>query len=820
MARDVESLVLRMSADIRSMEKQLQKAQGSFDRTANNIERRQRQLDRNLSQLGREVGNFARPVQIAAGVALGALTALSYQAAKRAEAVDGAFEQTFRDMPEDAKRAVAAISQEFGRLETDVKDNFTQMRSVLVALGVEADQSLAIVEQLQRRSLDIAAFRDVSDAEAFRAVISGLTGETEPLKRFGIVLNETAVKAELLRLGFRGNAQQASEAAKVIARTNIIMRQSAEMHGQVARESDTLAEQEKRTRAEFTKAAEDFGKTFLPVAAKVLKWASDALKAFNDLPSGVQTAGLALLAFVAASGPIGAAITGLRALIAAAVAARVALAAVGGSGAAGAVGRGAAAGGAAGLLARTAPIAAGGIALGIGVGSMAPAPPSRRASLEERLAYERQQRDRINPNAPLFEGDRARERRALAAANQRVAQLERELAAEQRRETQAALAEADSQATAALAGLGDFGLSDAQRSGTGIGTGGRGGRRGSGAGDADRITSAREALALELAIAQARATGDEAVIRAAEEREELARLTKQYEDAGYTDAAARATQHLAYLNQAVELTEERERVEEQIDALVEASERRNRRRAETEQLLNDQLLDRLGYEAELARRGGSEGAIRDAERRLFIEERSLEILRLRLALTQEEARAMAGAEWAELDRTEDGRDMARSIVDVLRSDNIWEEAGRRFKDAAWDGIENLLSQLFANMGGGKGGGDNWLSALGSAIFGGFRASGGPVSAGRAYLVGEKRPEVFVPSTSGTIIPSVNAAMARMGGGAGGRDIRVSINLEGANGDETIRQIAYEAAAQGVGVAIGANRLASQRAQRRQRQRFV
>lgn len=37
----------------------------------------------------------------------------------------------------------------------------------------------------------------------------------------------------------------------------------------------------------------------------------------------------------------------------------------------------------------------------------------------------------------------------------------------------------------------------------------------------------------------------------------------------------------------------------------------------------------------------------------------------------------------------------------------------------------------------------------------FRANGGPVSAGQAYIVGERRPELFVPRTSGTILPSVN-----------------------------------------------------------------
>jgi hypothetical protein len=42
-----------------------------------------------------------------------------------------------------------------------------------------------------------------------------------------------------------------------------------------------------------------------------------------------------------------------------------------------------------------------------------------------------------------------------------------------------------------------------------------------------------------------------------------------------------------------------------------------------------------------------------------------------------------------------------------------------------------------------------------AAFGGFRESGGDVRAGRAYVVGEKRPEVFVPDENGTIIPSLD-----------------------------------------------------------------
>ena len=51
----------------------------------------------------------------------------------------------------------------------------------------------------------------------------------------------------------------------------------------------------------------------------------------------------------------------------------------------------------------------------------------------------------------------------------------------------------------------------------------------------------------------------------------------------------------------------------------------------------------------------------------------------------------------------------------------------------------------------------FIAAIGAimALAGGFREYGGPVVAGMPYIVGEKRPEVFVPNTSGTIVPSID-----------------------------------------------------------------
>lgn len=84
---------------------------------------------------------------------------------------------------------------------------------------------------------------------------------------------------------------------------------------------------------------------------------------------------------------------------------------------------------------------------------------------------------------------------------------------------------------------------------------------------------------------------------------------------------------------------------------------------------------------------------------------------------------------------------------------------------------SVLEPLF---GGGMGGNRGLVGDFMSSLFGGFRENGGPVEAGKAYIVGEKRPELFIPNTSGRIEPSV--------GGAGPVQVVTNIDARGATPD--------------------------------------
>tara|TARA_R100000278_G_scaffold80247_1_gene62007 strand:- start:227 stop:2164 length:1938 start_codon:yes stop_codon:yes gene_type:complete len=91
------------------------------------------------------------------------------------------------------------------------------------------------------------------------------------------------------------------------------------------------------------------------------------------------------------------------------------------------------------------------------------------------------------------------------------------------------------------------------------------------------------------------------------------------------------------------------------------------------------------------------------------------------------------------------------------------------------------------------------SGLLGSIFSGFLANGGPAQAGRAYMVGERGPEMFVPRTSGTVIPN---------GGFGGANVTVNVDASGSSVQGDGQQ--GKALGQAIGAAVQAELIKQKR----------
>ena len=117
--------------------------------------------------------------------------------------------------------------------------------------------------------------------------------------------------------------------------------------------------------------------------------------------------------------------------------------------------------------------------------------------------------------------------------------------------------------------------------------------------------------------------------------------------------------------------------------------------------------------------------------------------------------------------------LERGLLSAIRRGSLGFEDLRRIAlavigDIAANAVRAGLGALGGGGGSGQGGLLNLGSLLGSILGLPGRATGGLVSAGRGYLVGERGPELFVPTSAGKIEP--NHA------GRSGREVRVSIQV--------------------------------------------
>lgn len=146
------------------------------------------------------------------------------------------------------------------------------------------------------------------------------------------------------------------------------------------------------------------------------------------------------------------------------------------------------------------------------------------------------------------------------------------------------------------------------------------------------------------------------------------------------------------------------------------------------------------------------------------------------ARINEEREKSISAQEKLVETTQEWLDVAKSALRSIIDDLIeGKSAGEAFGSALQQ-IGNHLLSLGLDTIFGKVGGDTGIASLFNGIL--KREGGGPVRAGEPYIVGEKRPEVFVPTQSGVIIPKVPNSF-----GSENTNVPISISIDAKGADQ-------------------------------------
>jgi hypothetical protein len=134
------------------------------------------------------------------------------------------------------------------------------------AFGIGQDSATKMSTSLVQLASDMASFNNTSVDDALLALRSGLSGETEPLKRFGIALSEVRLKEEALSMGLiKTTSGVLPPAIKAQAAFSLAMKDSALAQGDFARTADGTANTMKILQAKMENAKAALGAGLLPV---------------------------------------------------------------------------------------------------------------------------------------------------------------------------------------------------------------------------------------------------------------------------------------------------------------------------------------------------------------------------------------------------------------------------------------------------------------------------------------------------------------------------------------------------------------------------
>lgn len=286
MARLISELIYKISADATEFNKALDKA--------NSVTK---DLTKNLDKTGKALTIGLTAPLLAAG---GAAIKLASDLQDSTNAVNVIFKDGASVILEYGKTAAESA----GLSQAAFNEVAAASGVLLAQTGKDLQDVAKDTVDLTQRAADLASLFGGSTVDAANALGAALRGESEPARRYGVLLSEAAIAAKALELGVGDASGALTEAEKIQIRYNLIMEQSATASGDFANTNGDVKNSAEVLKAQIQNFAASLGTELLPIVADVLQDLRGFVSGFNELDSGSKKAILAFAGVAAAIGPM------------------------------------------------------------------------------------------------------------------------------------------------------------------------------------------------------------------------------------------------------------------------------------------------------------------------------------------------------------------------------------------------------------------------------------------------------------------------------------------------------------------------------------
>jgi hypothetical protein len=247
----------------------------------------------NLAPLKRGLAAARRAVNIAmrkitrtalragkwAALAFAGISGAAVKLAMDAEESENLFVVSMGNMAKATREWSEEMSKALGLNAYEVRRMVSTFNVMLGSMGLGEKEAAKMSKQLTQLTYDMASFYNLKPEVAFLKLQSGISGEIEPLKRLGILVNENTIKTYALTKGIIGEKEQLSEIQKVQARYAVILEQTDKAQGDLARTAGSATNIMRSLHSTLTDVAIAYGTELLPVvtdlAAQLRDWLAE-----------------------------------------------------------------------------------------------------------------------------------------------------------------------------------------------------------------------------------------------------------------------------------------------------------------------------------------------------------------------------------------------------------------------------------------------------------------------------------------------------------------------------------------------------------------
>ena len=259
-----------------------------------NLVVRSKQATKQLNQFETKTQRLSRALKTglavgaaAAGAAITRFAGQSITAASDANEAMNKVNEVFGDAAGSVKKFADSSVTDLALSEGAALEAAGSFGNLFTSFGAGQREAANMSTELVQLAADLASFENVSVDEALRALSSGISGEMEALKRFGITLSDVRLRAEATAMGLEVTTGALDPLTKSLASYSLIMKDSTNAQGDLARTSDGLANTQKILGAAVDNAKEKIGVGFV----NALERASESAGGPNGLALRIENLG-------------------------------------------------------------------------------------------------------------------------------------------------------------------------------------------------------------------------------------------------------------------------------------------------------------------------------------------------------------------------------------------------------------------------------------------------------------------------------------------------------------------------------------------------